>query len=371
MSAVAATRAPVPGAAGQAPRLKVQARNIVKRFGGTVAADDISLDIRDGEFLTLLGESGCGKTTLMRIIAGLEGVDAGSVLIDGRDVTGLPPRQRNLGMVFQQYSLFPHMTVAENIGYGLRVKRRPASEIRAVVDRMLELVRLPALRERRPAQLSGGQQQRIALARALATGPELLMLDEPLGALDLKLRRQLQVELKRIHRETGTTFLFVTHDQDEALFLSDRVAVMRAGRIEQLDDPVRIYHEPVNEFVADFVGDVTLLPCEHDPGRGGVVLDGGLFLPLLPPLPPDAGRRPITLVVRPEHVGLAPDADAAAGVSCRIEDCAHQGGSTLYVARLPNGVALKARSLGAPADALLPGNTVRIALSGCRVAFAR
>lgn len=243
-------------APGRSPRLKVSARHIVKRFGGTTAADDISLDIRDGEFMTLLGESGCGKTTLMRIIAGLESVDSGSVLIDGKDVTALPPRQRNLGMVFQQYSLFPHMTVAENVAYGLRVKRKAESEVRTVVDRMLDLVRLPDLRDRRPAQLSGGQQQRIALARALATSPELLMLDEPLGALDLKLRRQLQVELKRIHRETGTTFLFVTHDQDEALFLSDRVAVMRSGRIEQLDDPMRIYHRPANEFVADFVGDV-------------------------------------------------------------------------------------------------------------------
>ena len=176
-------------------KIKVSARNIVKRFGTTVAAADINLDIRDGEFLTLLGESGCGKTTLMRIIAGLEAVDSGAILIDGMDVTALSPRERNLGMVFQQYSLFPHMSVAENIAYGLRVKHKNETEIGRTVDEMLELVRLPDLRERRPAQLSGGQQQRIALARALATRPSLLMLDEPLGALDLKLRRQLQAEL--------------------------------------------------------------------------------------------------------------------------------------------------------------------------------
>ena len=363
MAAVAA----VAEAPGRAPRLKVSARNIVKRFGSTIAANDISLDIRDGEFLTLLGESGCGKTTLMRIIAGLESVDTGSVFIDGKDVTAFPPRQRNLGMVFQQYSLFPHMTVAENIAYGLRVKRKTEREIRIVVDRMLDLVRLADLRDRRPAQLSGGQQQRIALARALATSPELLMLDEPLGALDLKLRRQLQVELKRIHRETGTTFLFVTHDQDEALFLSDRVAVMRSGGIEQLDDPMRIYDRPVNEFVADFVGDVTLLRCEYDAARGGVALDGGYFLPL----PLDDARGPITLVVRPEHVILSSAASAAPGVPCRIEDCAHQGGSTLYLVRLANGEALKARRLGAPAAELPPGGAALASLAGCRVAFAR
>lgn len=365
MTVAAAAR--IAGAPDAARRLKVSVRNVVKRFGDTIAADHIGLDIRDGEFLTLLGESGCGKTTLMRIIAGLESVDSGSVLIDGRDVTALPPRQRNLGMVFQQYSLFPHMTVAENIAYGLRVKRRPEPGIRGTVDRMLELVRLPDLRDRRPAQLSGGQQQRIALARALATSPELLMLDEPLGALDLKLRRQLQVELKRIHRETGTTFLFVTHDQDEALFLSDRVAVMRSGRIEQLDDPMRIYHRPVNEFVADFVGDVTLLRCEYDIARAGIVLDGGHFLPL----PLDDAQGPITLVVRPEHVTLSPATTAAAGVPCRIEDCAHQSGSTLYQVRLPSGEVLKARSLGAPAAGLSPGGTALASLAGCRVSFAR
>ncbi len=365
MTAVVA--AAIAEALGRPPRLKVSARHIVKRFGGTTAADDICLDIRDGEFMTLLGESGCGKTTLMRIIAGLESVDSGSVLIDGKDVTALPPRQRNLGMVFQQYSLFPHMTVAENVAYGLRVKRKAESEVRTVVDRMLDLVRLPDLRDRRPAQLSGGQQQRIALARALATSPELLMLDEPLGALDLKLRRQLQVELKRIHRETGTTFLFVTHDQDEALFLSDRVAVMRSGRIEQLDDPMRIYHRPANEFVADFVGDVTLLRCEYDATRGGVVLEGGHFLPL----PLDDARGAITLVVRPEQVSLLPAASRVPGVQCRIEDCAHQGGSTLYLVRLANGELLKARSLGAPSAELPPGGAALASLSGCRVAFPR
>ncbi len=345
-------------------RIKVSARNIVKRFGTTLAADDVSLDIRDGEFLTLLGEIGCGKTTLMRIIAGLETVDSGSIHIDGQDVTALSPRERNLGMGFQQYSLFPHMSVAENIGYGLRVKRKGEQEIRATIDEMLELVRLPDLRERRPAQLSGGQQQRIALARALATRPSLLMLDEPLGALDLKLRRQLQAELKRIHRQSGTTFLFVTHDQDEALFLSDRVAVMRAGRIEQLDDPTRIYCNPVNQFVADFVGSVTLLECEYDAARGGIALEGGGFVPM----PLEHAPRRITLVVRPENVQLTP-AGGGDGLACKVEDIAYQAGTTLYTVRLASGAALISRDLGAPSPAFALGGDARAKLSNCTVAF--
>jgi ABC-type Fe3+/spermidine/putrescine transport system ATPase subunit len=347
-------------------RIKVSARNIVKRFGATVAASNINLDIRDGEFLTLLGESGCGKTTLMRIIAGLEAVDSGAIVIDGKDVTALSPRERNLGMVFQQYSLFPHMSVAENIAYGLRVKGKSDAEIGRTVDEMLELVRLPDLRERRPAQLSGGQQQRIALARALATRPSLLMLDEPLGALDLKLRRQLQAELKRIHRETGTTFLFVTHDQDEALFLSDRVAVMRAGRIEQLDDPTRIYCNPANRFVADFVGDVTLLDCEYDAARGGIALQGGGFAPMALEGAPSG----ITLVVRPENVRLAP-AGGEEGLSCSVEDIAYQAGTTLYTVRLSSGAVLKSRGLGAPLPAFILGGAALAQLDDCRVAFTR
>lgn len=301
----------------------------------------------------------------MRIIAGLEKIDSGSVLIDGKDVTNLAPRQRNLGMVFQQYSLFPHMTVAENIAYGLRVKRHGEAEIERTVREMLELVRLPSLRDRRPMQLSGGQQQRIALARALATRPSLLMLDEPLGALDLKLRRQMQAELKRIHRETGTTFLFVTHDQDEALFLSDRVAVMRSGRIEQLDVPGRIYRMPINEFVADFVGDVSLLECEYDAHRKGIAV-GGEFIPM--PLDAHAGQ--IALVVRPENVRLG-KSDEPSGLVGRIEDIAYQAGTTLYSVRLASGELVKARSLGAPSADFGLGAPTHVHITDCHVAFPR
>jgi len=344
---------------------KVSVRQLVKRYGATTAADHIDLDIRDGEFLTLLGSSGCGKTTLMRMIAGLETPDAGVITIDGRDVTRLPPRQRRLGMVFQQYSLFPHMTIGDNIGYGLRAQGAPDAEIKARVDEMLELIQLPQLRERKPGQLSGGQQQRVALARALATRPSVLMLDEPLGALDLKLRRQLQAELKRIHRETGSTFLFVTHDQEEALFLSDRIAVMRGGRIEQLASPQDIYLRPASEFVADFIGDVAFLDGDYLPASRSVTLADGARIGA--ELPLRAG--PVRLAVRPEDILLAPP--GADGVAGTVAEVSHQTGTTLYAVRLAGGQEVKVRSLGLSAEAVAPGQAVTLRFADCRLAFAR
>lgn len=345
------------------PQIKVSVRQVVKRFGATLAADHIDLDIQDGEFLTLLGASGCGKTTLMRIVAGFESVDAGSISIDSHDVTRLPPRQRRLGMVFQQYSLFPHMTVADNVGFGLRAQGMAPTQVSARVNEMLALVQLPELRDRKPSQLSGGQQQRVALARALATRPSVLMLDEPLGALDLKLRRQLQAELKRIHRETGSTFLFVTHDQEEALYLSDRIAVMRGGRIEQLAAPQDIYLRPVNAFVADFIGDVSLLDGRYEPSRKGVVIRGGGFVAI------DLGgpTRTVRLVVRPENaVFSSQEEESLSGV---VTEVSNQTGTTLYGVSLRSGQNLMVRSLGLSIDAVKLGQQVWVLVSGCQVAF--
>ena len=347
-------------------KVKVSLRGVVKRFGDVLVNDHIDLDILDGEFLTLLGSSGSGKSTLMRIIAGLEPCDSGTVSIDGRDVTVDPPRKRNLGMVFQQYSLFPHMTVAENVAYPLKVKGWGGSERSARVAEMLDLVRLPDLASRYPSQLSGGQQQRVALARALAPSPRVLMLDEPLGALDLKLRRQLQVELKRIHQETGTTFLFVTHDQEEALSLSDRVAVLRDGRIEQIGDTMEIYGRPTTDYVADFIGDVSLVECHADPAADAsttVRLAGSEHRIQLETPPPAARFR---LVVRPEHVSLSTRADAP-GFQGTITDLGFEGGSWLYVVALDDGPVLKARLLGIQGAQMARGARVRAKVSGADV----
>jgi spermidine/putrescine transport system ATP-binding protein len=232
----------------------ISLRNITKTFGDVVAVDDVTLDIAEGEFLTLLGPSGCGKTTTMRMIAGFEEPTAGDISLRGNDVVGIPPNKRAVNMCFQHYALFPHMSVRDNIAYGLKLKKVPKVERTTRVDDMLELVGLPGYAERRPGQLSGGQQQRVALARALVNKPAALLLDEPLGALDVKLRLQMRLELKRIQHELGTTFVFVTHDQEEALSMSDRIAVMNNGVIEQLGPPREIYQFPETTFVADFVG---------------------------------------------------------------------------------------------------------------------
>ncbi|MBR0725510.1 ABC transporter ATP-binding protein [Bradyrhizobium manausense] len=357
----------MPGPPSTSPvPLKVRARGLDKSFGSHRALRAIDLDIHNGEFLTLLGPSGCGKTTLMRVIAGLETNDGGTVMIDGRDVTHESPRRRGLGMVFQSYSLFPHMSVAENIGYGLKVAGKSKTEIEDRVREMLELISLPHVADRRPKALSGGQQQRVALARALATRPSLLMLDEPLGALDLKLRRQLQAELKRIHRATGMTFLFVTHDQEEALFLSDRIAVMRDGRIEQLDTPENIYRRPANDYVADFVGDVTLLSCGIS-GRNrrlAVVHDWPNAAPvtIAHPSPFDRFR----LVVRPEQVALVPP-DGRNGLPANVQEVINEGSTTLVLLKGPAGNQLKARLIGRPNFALHRGAAICAEVRGAEV----
>jgi ABC-type Fe3+/spermidine/putrescine transport system ATPase subunit len=237
----------------------VELVGVTKRFGTVAAVDALDLEVRPGEFLSLLGPSGCGKTTTLRLIAGFERPDEGEIRIGGRDVSALPPYKREVNTVFQSYALFPHLTVGENVAYGLKQRGLARRERRARASEMLELVRLSGFEARKPRQLSGGQQQRVALARALVMQPRVLLLDEPLGALDLKVRRELQIELKRIQEEIGITFVYVTHDQEEALAMSDRVAVMNAGRIEQLGAPREIYDRPATRFVADFIGETNFI----------------------------------------------------------------------------------------------------------------
>ena len=257
--------------------ISLELKEIKKSFTeGEAVLDNISLEISKGEFITLLGSSGCGKTTTLRIIAGLEQPDAGSVWLDGREVTGLEPNQRDVNTVFQNYALFPHMNVAENIGYGLKLKKVPKSEIRKKVSQMLELVQLEGYERRKPSELSGGQKQRVAIARALVNNPKILLLDEPLGALDLQLRRAMQIELKHLQKKLGITFIYITHDQEEAINMSDRIAVMRDGRIEQIGTPDEIYNHPKTSYVATFVGNANILHgvAESIQGENAIVKIG-------------------------------------------------------------------------------------------------
>lgn len=257
--------------------VSLELKEIKKSFTeGEAVLDNISLEISKGEFITLLGSSGCGKTTTLRIIAGLEQPDAGSVWLDGREVTGLEPNQRDVNTVFQNYALFPHMNVAENIGYGLKLKKVPKSEIRKKVSQMLELVQLEGYERRKPSELSGGQKQRVAIARALVNNPKILLLDEPLGALDLQLRRAMQIELKHLQKKLGITFIYITHDQEEAINMSDRIAVMRDGCIEQIGTPDEIYNHPKTSYVATFVGNANILHgvAESIQGENAIVKIG-------------------------------------------------------------------------------------------------
>jgi spermidine/putrescine transport system ATP-binding protein len=315
------------------------------------AVDNVSLAIRANEFFTLLGPSGCGKTTLLRLIAGFDHTTSGRVLLNGRDVGGLPPFRRPVNTVFQSYALFPHMTVADNVGFGLKMQGRPAAEIAARVAEMLQLVRMEALANRATSQISGGQQQRVALARALAPNPEVLLLDEPLSALDLKLRKAMQIELKRLQRDTGITFVFVTHDQEEALTMSDRIAVMSHGTVRQVGTPREIYDHPAERFVADFIGDANMLKGELirvDGATGVVRLAAGLEVPArVPSGAPRSG--PVTVVVRPEHAGLTRD-PAASGIEVVVENAVYVGTDTQYHLAAADSTRLVVRSQNTRAD---------------------
>jgi putative spermidine/putrescine transport system ATP-binding protein len=308
---------------GHAAPSAVRLERLEKRFGDVVAVDGIDLDVADGEFFSMLGPSGSGKTTTLRLIAGFELPTAGRVLLHGDDVSQRPPYRRDVNTVFQDYALFPHMDVGENVGYGLMIRRVAKTEREARVGRALEMVRLAGYERRRPSQLSGGQRQRVALARALVNRPRVLLLDEPLGALDLKLRERMQVELKSIQQDVGITFIYVTHDQEEALGMSDRMAVFHDGRIEQVGTPAEVYERPASIFVAGFVGTSNLLTGEA--ARAVVGADG-------------------TYTVRPEKIRLAPP-DAAPGkgessATGHIRQVVYLGSDTRYVVALDNGAEL-------------------------------
>jgi putative spermidine/putrescine transport system ATP-binding protein len=326
--------------ADQAPRpAALRLHGVRKSYGQVVAVAGIDLTVDEGEFFTLLGPSGSGKTSLLRLIAGFERPDAGRIELGGRDVTSLPPHLRETNTVFQDYALFPHMTVGDNIGYGLRIKHVPVSERRKRVERALQMVRLTGLDKRRPNQLSGGQRQRVALARAVINEPEVLLLDEPLGALDLKLRQEMQLELKRIQKEVGITFIYVTHDQEEALTMSDRVAVMASGSIEQIGSPVELYERPATEFVAGFIGISNLLT------RDGV-----------------------KFVVRPEKLRMLLENESAEpGMAVEpglVEQVIYVGQATRYNVRLDRGeqlVAVRQNTDAADAALHYEGRRIRLA----------
>jgi spermidine/putrescine transport system ATP-binding protein len=344
----------------------VELRGVTKRFDEVTAVADLSLEIGQGEFFTLLGPSGCGKTTTLRMIAGFEEATAGQVLIAGEDVAGLPPHKRPTNTVFQSYALFPHLSVSDNVAFGLRRKRVGKDEIKRRVASELERVGLAREAHRKPNQLSGGQQQRVALARALVNFPKVLLLDEPLGALDLKLRKGLQLELKQIQREVGITFVYVTHDQEEALTMSDQIAVMNLGRVEQVADPEQVYERPETTFVAGFIGVSNLMPATVEAG-GGVHLDNGPTVPAA-----EDGFRPgerCQAVVRPEKLHIGRVDERADGdlpsVEGTVESSVYLGTSTQIVVDLGDDVRMTVLHPNASEAERqrLPGGGARVRLS--------
>ncbi|MET9621893.1 ABC transporter ATP-binding protein [Streptomyces sp. NPDC006464] len=329
------------------PHPAVRLDRVSKRYAAAYAVDGVTLDIAQGEFFSLLGPSGCGKTTLLRMTGGFADPTAGSILLDGEDVTGLPPDKRNVNTVFQSYALFDHLSLADNVAFGLKRKGVARAEIRRRVADMLDLVQLGPLADRKPTTLSGGQRQRVALARALVNRPQVLLLDEPLAALDLKLRRRMQVELKQIQREVGITFVFVTHDQDEALTMSDRLAVMNEGRVEQCGTPEDVYEHPTNGFVASFMGTSNLVAGTY--GAGEVVPDeGGPALPVGPRPDVSDGSR-VSLSIRPEKVWLSDFEPGMATVRGTVRETVYSGPTTTYLIELAPGVTVS----------VLEQNTVR------------
>ncbi|HLO36009.1 MAG TPA: ABC transporter ATP-binding protein [Candidatus Deferrimicrobium sp.] len=332
---------------------------IQKRFGPTVAVENFNLAADKGEFVSFLGPSGCGKTTTLRMIAGFEQPTTGTITVGGNDITHRPPNRRNIGMVFQSYALFPNMTVADNIGFGLKVRRRPKDQIRKRVDELLELMHLPDKGGRYPYQLSGGQQQRVALARALAIEPEVLLLDEPLSALDAKIRVALRKEIRAIQRQLGITTVYVTHDQEEAMSLSDRVVVMSEGRIEQIGPPPEIYNFPATPFVASFVGTLNLLPAKVVDAAGGLVAIDGQSIRAAQPIS-GAGDRPVTVALRPEAVEIG-EGGGVNRLTGSVEDVSFLGSIVRTRVRVGEGASVSLDQFNDPALAASAiGDTITI-----------
>jgi len=337
---------------------RVELHDVTKRFGDYVAVDDLTLQVRDGEFFSLIGPSGCGKTTTLRMIAGFERPTDGHIYLGGQAVEGIPAHNRPVNTVFQNYALFPHMTVAQNVAFGLEMQKVAAPEIKRRVVEALELVRLPKMADRKPRQLSGGQQQRVALARALVNRPQVLLLDEPLGALDLKLRRAMQIELKHIQSEVGITFIYVTHDQEEAMTMSDRIGIMSEGVLQQVGSPHEVYEKPVNRFVADFIGETNFLPAtvtrlETEEDYPMVALQGGVRV-----LAANEGHdlhldQRVTLTIRPERINLYPQGKvdvlkAESGLEAEELE-------RILGAKLPGAVDMKEFLLAEPENVVLNG----------------
>ncbi|MEZ5802091.1 MAG: ABC transporter ATP-binding protein [Rhizobiaceae bacterium] len=354
--------------------LTLELRNVSKSYGSVNAVDDISLSLAKGEFLTLLGPSGCGKTTLLNMIAGFFPPTAGSILIEGRDVTRLMPHQRNTGIVFQNYALFPHMNVAQNIAFGLEERRLPKDQIRQRVSRMMAMVNLPGFEDRKPSQLSGGQQQRVALARALVTEPQVLLLDEPFSALDKSLRTKMQIEIKQIQKKAQVATVFVTHDQSEALSMSDRIAVMNKGNIEQIGAPQDIYRHPQSRFVASFVGEINRIPVRNL-GTSGDAMQlegpGGLRLLFRGRSDGIAVGGEAELYVRPEDVMLlAGHSTGADELKATVVACSYQGSFTHVVLAAPGlDALLVAAPAGPSTDTLVVGDEVTLSFDLARASL--
>ena len=352
---------------------------VSKHYGSVQALDSVSLAIADREFFTLLGPSGCGKTTLLRVLAGFESVSSGRVALFGKELSALPPFKRPVNTVFQQYSLFPHMSVRENVLFGLQMKGVDSAAAGRRADQMLELVQLSDFATRKPSQLSGGQQQRVALARALAPEPQVLLLDEPLSALDLKLRQSMRSELKQIQQDSGITFVFVTHDQEEALTMSDRIAVMSQGQLQQVGDAEEIYQRPANRFVADFIGDTNFLEATVlavDQQHARVSLDGGIEMQCFAGQGTNAGEKG-SICIRPESVALVRRSEAPVSneniqvLAGRVAEKVFLGTDTQYTLESANGDQLKARvqNTGSPAENFDVGDNIGILVNSRQIQF--